>query len=67
MPARCSQPLGVFPNPSFYKSDLRDFHQNMKTTTGLGLRILAEGLLVRIDFARSEEESATVVAIDQAF
>jgi len=47
--------------------DLRDFHQNMKTTTGLGLRILAEGLLVRIDFARSEEESATLVAIDQAF
>ena len=47
--------------------DLRGFHQSMKTTTGLGLRILAEGLLVRIDFARSEEESATVVAIDQAF
>lgn len=47
--------------------DLRDFHQNMKTTMGLGLRILAEGLLVRIDFAKSEEESATVVAIDQAF
>ena len=47
--------------------DLSDFHQNMKTTAGVGLRILAEGLLVRIDFARSEEESATVVAIDQAF
>jgi len=47
--------------------DLSGFHQNMKTTTGVGLRILAEGLLVRIDFARSEEESATLVAIDQAF
>ena len=47
--------------------DLSDFHQNMKTTTGLGLRILAEGLLIRIDFAKSEEESATLVAIDQAF
>ncbi len=47
--------------------DLRGFHQTMKTTTGVGLRILAEGLLVRIDFAKSEEESATLVAIDQAF
>jgi len=47
--------------------DLSDFHQNMKTTMGLGLRILAEGLLGRIDFAKSEEESATLVAIDQAF
>jgi len=47
--------------------DLSDFHQNMKTTTGVGLRILAEGLLIRIDFAKSEEESATLVAIDQAF
>ena len=47
--------------------DLREFHRNMKTTTGVGLRILAEGLLIRIDFARSEEESATLVAIDQTF
>ena len=47
--------------------DLREFHRNMKTTAGVGLRILAEGLLIRIDFARSEEESATLVAIDQAF
>jgi len=47
--------------------DLKEFHRNMKTTAGIGLRILAEGLLIRIDFARSDEESATLVAIDQAF
>ena len=47
--------------------DLREFHRNMKTTAGVGFRILAEGLLIRIDFARSEEESATIVAIDQTF
>ena len=39
----------------------------MKSTNGLGLRILAEGLLIRIDFAQSEEESATLVTIDQTF
>ena len=47
--------------------DLREFHRDMKTTAGVGLRILAEGLLIRIDFAHSEEESATLVAIDQTF
>ena len=57
----------VFPNLSFYRSDIRDFYQDMKTTTGFGLRILVEGLLIGIGFAKSEEESATVVAIDQAF
>ncbi len=47
--------------------NLKEFHRNMKTTAGIGLRILAEGLLIRIDFAQSDEESATLVAIDQAF
>jgi hypothetical protein len=39
----------------------------MKITAGMGFRILAEGLLIRIDFGSSEEESTTVVMIDQAF
>ena len=47
--------------------DLREFHRNMKTTAEVGFLILAEGLLIRIDFARSEEESAILVAIDQTF
>ncbi len=47
--------------------DPKELHRDMKTTTGIGLRILAEGLLIRIDFAQSEEESTTLVAIDQAF
>ena len=46
---------------------ISEFHRDMKSTNGLGLRILAEGLLIRIDFAQSEEESATLVTIDQTF
>ena len=46
---------------------ISEFHRDMKSTTGLGLRILAEGLLIRIDFARSDEESAALVTIDQTF
>ena len=47
--------------------DLAEFHRDMKITAGIGFRILAEGLLVRIDFGSSEEESTTVVMIDQSF
>ena len=47
--------------------NISEFHRDMKSKTGLGLRILAEGLLIRIDFARSDEESATLVTIDQTF
>ena len=50
--------------PSF---DLNEFHKDMKTSAGVGLRILAEGLLVRIDFGRSQEESTTIIMIDQSF
>jgi hypothetical protein len=39
----------------------------MKTTAGAGVRILAEGLLIRVDFAYSDEEFLSVVIIDQAF
>ena len=47
--------------------DLNEFHKDMKTSAGVGLRILAEGLLVRIDFGRSQEESTTIIMIDQSF
>ena len=47
--------------------DISEFHRDMKSTAGMGLRILAKGLLIRIDFARSNEESATLVTIDQTF
>ena len=47
--------------------DISEFHRDMRSTAGMGLRILAEGLLIRIDFARSNEESATLVTIDQTF
>ena len=47
--------------------DLAEFHRDMKITAGIGFRILAEGLLIRIDFGSSEDESTTVVMIDQSF
>jgi len=50
--------------PSF---DLAEFHKDMKVSGGIGLRIFVEGLLVRVDFGVSEEESSTVFMIDQAF
>ncbi len=39
----------------------------MKSTAGMGLRILAEGLLIRIEFPPINEESTTLVTIDQSF
>ena len=50
--------------PSF---NLARFHEDMKTTAGAGVRILAEGLLIRVDFAHSDEEFLSAVIIDQAF
>ena len=50
--------------PSF---NLARLHEDMKTTAGAGARILAEGLLIRVDFAYSDEEFLSAVIIDQAF
>lgn len=47
--------------------DLEKLHSDMKYDGGLGFRLLAKGLTVRIDFAGSEEGFATQMIIAQPF
>ena len=42
-------------------------HSDMKVDGGLGIRLMAKGLTVRVDFAGSEEGFGTQMIIAQPF
>jgi hypothetical protein len=47
--------------------DLSALHDDLKWTAGLGLRFNVEGVLVRIDFAKSENGGQTWFMVNQPF
>lgn len=47
--------------------DLGDLHDDMKWSLGAGARIMVEGVIVRVDFATSEEQSEVQMFIGQTF
>ncbi len=47
--------------------DLDDLHDDMKWSVGAGARIMVEGVIVRVDFATSEEQSEVQMFIGQTF
>jgi len=49
------------------KYDLEELHSDMKVDGGLGFRLLAKGMTVRIDFAGSDEGFKTQMIIMQPF
>ena len=51
-------------NDSF---DLAQLHDDLKWTAGLGLRFNVEGVLVRIDYAKSEDEAQMWFMVNQPF
>ena len=49
------------------KYDLEELHSDMKYDAGVGFRLLAKGMTVRIDFAGSDEGFKTQMIIFQPF
>ena len=47
--------------------ELDDLHDDMKWSAGIGARIMVEGVIVRVDFATSEEQSEVQMFIGQTF
>lgn len=47
--------------------DLDELHSDMKTDVGLGVRLMAKGLVVRIDAAVSEEDYGIQMMVGQPF
>ncbi|MDX2319020.1 MAG: BamA/TamA family outer membrane protein [Moritella sp.] len=47
--------------------DIDELHDDLKWTAGLGLRFNVEGVLVRIDFAKSENGGQTWFMVNQPF
>ena len=47
--------------------DLDELHEDMKWSIGAGARIMVEGVIVRVDFATSEEQSEVQMFIGQTF
>ncbi|MBW1852649.1 MAG: hypothetical protein JRJ15_14750 [Deltaproteobacteria bacterium] len=47
--------------------DLDEVHKDMKWSLGAGLRLLVQGLVVRVDLATSEEQSEIQMFIGHTF
>lgn len=47
--------------------DMAELHDDLKWTAGLGLRFNVEGVVVRIDYAKSEEEAQMWFMVNQPF
>jgi hypothetical protein len=47
--------------------ELSDLHNDMKWDVGLGLRTWAKGLVIRIDYAKSEEDFGIQMMVSQPF
>jgi hypothetical protein len=47
--------------------EMDELHDDMKWSLGAGARIMVEGVIVRVDFATSEEQSEVQMFIGQTF
>jgi len=47
--------------------DMAELHEDLKWTAGLGLRFNVEGVLVRIDYAKSEDDAQMWFMVNQPF
>jgi hypothetical protein len=47
--------------------DIKELHSDMKWDAGAGVRVMAKGLVVRLDVAYSEEDVGVQMMVSQPF